>query len=351
MLCLFMFGGLIAFTGKAASASCKLEVSPPRVVVKYGDSFSVNCSSLYSETQGMGWESTHGGISLTTGVTSLPFNISSVDAWVIQPSCYVNLPNGEQCEEDLPVTVYQMPESVSIAQPLSAMVEGQQYPIECDIVNVAPANHLSVYWHKGNKIIHHDTLPDATQTPVSKTSILNLTAQRDDDGMPIWCEAKLDFGLVEQNPPAVQSKSHKVTVLYPPTFTKPEAETVEISASEKITLNCNAMGNPMPVYSWHFPQAVQEASKNENVNHPILTPSLQFPGNYSCEASNSQGTSRKYFTVVEATRKYTTLAAIIGVFAALGVLLVIGGLLFVKPDGTFSFIQSKYIRGQPSGPI
>lgn len=356
MFWFFIFGGLLASTGDPVSAECQLEMNPPRVMVKYGDPVSANCTSLRGEVLGLGWESTYGGSGLQLGVTSLPFNIASVKAWVIQPTCYATLSDNSQCIELLPVTVYQMPESVSIHQSLSEIgpkEEGQQFRIQCDIVNVAPASLLSVYWHKGNKIIHHENFTDSSLSPVSKSSILNLTAQRDDNGLQISCEAKLNLGPGEQNHPAMQSKSHEVTVLYPPTFTNPDTETVQLSAGKKITLYCNATGNPAPVYSWHVPQPVQKASKNEDLNQPFLTPSFQLPGNYSCKASNSQGTSVKYFTVIEATRNRTTLAAIIGAFVALGVLLFVGGLLFVTPDGTFSFNQSKYLRGKrtSSGPV
>uniref|UniRef100_A0A3P8SRX9 Ig-like domain-containing protein n=1 Tax=Amphiprion percula TaxID=161767 RepID=A0A3P8SRX9_AMPPE len=354
MLRFFIFGILIASTGKPVSAACKIEMSPPRVMVKFGHSLTANCTSLYSEIAGIGWESTYGGVGLQTGISTLPFKIDTVERWVIQPTCYVTLPNGDQCEEPLSVTVYQVPESVSIAQPLSEagpMVEGKQYRMQCDIVNVAPASLLSVYWHKGNKIIYHETFNESTLSPVNKSSILNLTAQRDDDGSQISCEAKLDLGPGELNHSAVQSKSHEVAVLYPPAFINPETETVELSDRENIILYCNATGNPVPVYSWDFPQAIQEMSKNEDVNQPFLIPSFQFPGNYSCKASNTQGTRIKYFTVIEAPRDRTTLAAIIGVFVALGVLLFVGGVLFVTRDGTFSCNQSKYLRGQPSGTV
>lgn len=354
MLRFFIFAVLIASTGKPVNAACKVKMSPPIVMVKFGDSFTANCTSLYSEIAGIGWESTYGGIGLQTGISTLPFKIDAVKDWVIQPTCYVTLPDGDQCEEPLPVTVYKIPESVSIAQPLSEagpMVEGKQYHIQCDIVNVAPASLLSVYWHKDNKIIYHETFNESTQSPVSKSSILNLTAQRGDHGSQIWCEAKLNLGPGELNHPAMQSKSHNMAVLYPPTFINPETETVELSDRKNITLYCNATGNPVPVYSWDFPQAIQEASRKDDVNKPFLIPSFQFPGNYSCKASNTQGTRIKYFTVIEAARDRTTLAAIIGVFVVLGVLLFVGGVLFVTRDGTFSCNQSKYLRGQPSGTV
>lgn len=349
----FLFSGLLACTGKLASASCPIEMSPPKVVVKFGDSLIANCTSLTTPIEGMGWESSFGGTGLQSGVTTLPLKIDNVKDWIIEPQCFVNLLDGRQCLESLPVVVYKTPASVSMSLDLSEntpMVEGQHYPMKCEVADVAPASHLVVYWHKGEKIFHKETFNDTNLSPVSKTSVLDVIAQRGDDGTPIWCEAKLDFWPALQHSPMMKSKSREVAVLYPPTFTKPANETVEVLAGKKMTLNCTATGNPTPVYKWHFPPPLQEMDKNRDVNDSVLTPSFELPGTYGCTASNSQGISTKYFNVIEATGDRTTFAAIVGVFAALGVLLLIAGAFFVTPDGTFSFNKGNYVPTS-SGPV
>lgn len=55
------------------------------------------------------------------------------------------------------------------------------------------------------------------------------------------------------------------------------------------------------MYSWHLPDPLQQMNKNEK--QLILTQPVQFPGTYSCTAFNSQGTTTKYFTVIEAPSK------------------------------------------------
>ncbi|XP_063326798.1 cell adhesion molecule 3-like [Pelmatolapia mariae] len=285
----------IACIGKPVSTSCPLEISPPSVVVRYQGSFSANCTSLSNQTDGMGWESPYGGVDLAQGVSSLPFKIDSVPEWEIGPICFMNLRDGYQCTKALPVTVYKMPDSVSLKN-LSAVVEGRQFAIQCDIVNVAPARNLSVLWHKGNKILSSQTFDESSLSNVSKSSVLTLTAHRDDDGAEIWCEAKLNLWPEEQSPPPVRSEAHTLTVLYPPTFISASNETLDLPAG-KNNLSCNATGNPVPSYHWQFPQAAQETYKNQDVNHPIVTRPFEFPGVYTCTASNSQGTVTKYFTV------------------------------------------------------
>uniref|UniRef100_A0AAX7V518 Ig-like domain-containing protein n=1 Tax=Astatotilapia calliptera TaxID=8154 RepID=A0AAX7V518_ASTCA len=167
----FLFFFLLNIILSPVSTSCPLELSTPRVVVRFGDSLS----------------SSYGGVDLTLGVTSLLFKMDSVPAWEIEAMCYMNSRDGDQCTKVLPVTVYN---SVSLNN-LRTVEEGQQFAIQCDIVNVAPAKNLSV---------------------VYKSSVLTLTAHRDDDGAEIWCEAKLNLWPDEQGPPLVRSEAHNVKV-------------------------------------------------------------------------------------------------------------------------------------------
>lgn len=347
----FFILSVIAWTGKPVRSSCPFEMSPARVVVRFGDPISVNCSSELDRIESMGWESVVGGTGTQFNVSSVVLEVESVKSWELRPICFINPVVGDQCSQTLSVTVYNLPESVSISQPseMGPMVEGKQYRMQCDIVNVKPLRNLTVHWHKGNKIIATDTFDQSSPSfPVNTSSFYDLTAQRGDNGTEIWCDAKLDF-LPDLH--TIHSKSREVIVLYSPAFTKPENETLELSARSEIILNCTAEGNPTPVYSWHLPHAIQQ--NNQNENQPVLTPSPQLPGTYNCTASNSQGTQTKYFTVIEATRNYTTLAALLGVGLSLGAVLFVGLLFLLTPEGSFYCSKGSYMPGRPtsSGPV
>lgn len=319
-----------------------VEMSPPRVVVRFGDPILVNCSSLANQPEGMGWESTYGGTGLKDFVSYIILNISSAKDWKIEPVCFITYHDGEQCPSNLPVTVYKTPDSVSMALQ-DKMVEGQKYSVRCDVVNVAPVGNLSVRLYKGNEVFLTKKFSDSTLGPVNKSVVTTIEGRRDDDGAQIRCEAELNFESVEQNPPAVRSISHELTVLYRPVLT--ENETIEILPGNKLILNCTTKGNPMPTYSWQFPQPAPQMKEHENVDGPILSPSFQLPGPYACTASNRLGKTTKYFMVTE-KRDRTTFAALVGGFVALGVLIAIGGLFLLTPNGTFSCTKG-YLRGQP----
>lgn len=92
------------------------------------------------------------------------------------------------------------------------MVEGNKYRVQCDITNVAPARNLTVYWHKGNQLLHIVTFSESDQHPVNQSSVVDVTVDRNDDGAQIWCEAKLAFSKVGLNLPSLRSESQKLTV-------------------------------------------------------------------------------------------------------------------------------------------
>lgn len=91
-------------------ASCPLELSASRVVVKLGDSVSINCSTSVDQFEGMGWEATKGGISLTKTTNHLTWTVDNLNRWDANPSCYLNrlLQNGteDQCEVSPDVVLY-----------------------------------------------------------------------------------------------------------------------------------------------------------------------------------------------------------------------------------------------------
>ncbi|KAL6102635.1 icam3 [Pungitius sinensis] len=349
---LFVFSGVLLCAGQPASSSCPLQLSPPSPVVRFGDPFRVNCSSTAGQIESMGLESVYGS-EKSEGVSSVAMEITSVRDWDMSVICYMNRPNVPQCSTDLPVTVYKTPDRVSISQASLAgpLVEGETYSLECDVVNVAPVRNLSVHWYMGEKMVLAQSFDGSSLSPVNATSVYNLTARRADDQSRIRCEAQLDFWAAVPSPPAVKSESRAVVVLYPPTFAQPGNETLELPAGGKFILNCSATGNPTPVYGWRAPGAVRLTGPEGN--RSLLAPPFPLPGTYECTASNTRGSASKYFTVPQAPRNHTTMAALLGAFLSLAVVISFGGLLLLTPRGNFSFSKGGYLIGRPasSAPI
>uniref|UniRef100_A0A665UHM5 Intercellular adhesion molecule N-terminal domain-containing protein n=1 Tax=Echeneis naucrates TaxID=173247 RepID=A0A665UHM5_ECHNA len=202
--------------GKPVSANpnCTTELSPPHIVVPYGGSFSVNCSTSPTLTEGMGWEASQDGIPLKDGVSFLSLTVSNVTDWKISAQCFSNLKDGEQCVKKLPIAVYKMPDHVSMSLPslMGPMVEDEEYRLKCGIVNVAPARNVYVRWYKGSQLIQ-ETSNDTSLLPVNMSFDFDLRAQSGDDGTQIWCEASLQFFAPGPKFPPMRSESHELIVL------------------------------------------------------------------------------------------------------------------------------------------
>ncbi|XP_065105206.1 basement membrane-specific heparan sulfate proteoglycan core protein isoform X3 [Paramisgurnus dabryanus] len=187
-----------------------LQSNPPSVVVEYGSSVSVNCSTDVTH-DGMGWEAPVGNVTMITD-NLITWKVSNLRRWDIRPICYIST-SWTKCVSLPSVLIYKTPDSVSINRVDYKMIEGFQYELQCDIVNVAPVKSLTVKWFKGETEVYSETFTDNKKTPVNKTSKLKITVDKDDDGAQYRCEAELNLGIDgPQPPPKVTSKPLRITV-------------------------------------------------------------------------------------------------------------------------------------------
>uniref|UniRef100_A0A672IYR6 Ig-like domain-containing protein n=1 Tax=Salarias fasciatus TaxID=181472 RepID=A0A672IYR6_SALFA len=227
--CTPMFAGV--------NTSCPLELSPPRVVVKYGDPVTISCMTWKRDHDGMGWEAPQGGKSISN-VTSSNWTVDSLTEWDMSPICFF-ASHYKGCTITPGLVLYK---TISIRSS-GDLKEGEETVFTCDIVDVAPLQNLSVTWFKGDTIIHRETFNDSTKEPVSQSSILQFTPTREDSGSTITCEARLDLGPVGPDL-KVSSEEYAVTVFYVP------CTVVEITEGQTIEEKCAVTGNPAPKVRW-----------------------------------------------------------------------------------------------------
>ncbi|XP_030646269.1 intercellular adhesion molecule 1-like [Chanos chanos] len=190
-----------------------LELNPPKVVVRFGDPVSVNCSTS-TEHYGIGWEATVGIEDMREDVNVITWTVPELTDWVIEPICYINTDDGQQTKTPS-VIVYKTPDSVSISyvNHTGPVMEKTQYELQCDIKNIAPLQYLTVRWYKGQTLVDSQTFTDDSRTPVNVSATLLITPSRADDGAQYWCEAELDLGAEgPQPPPTAQAKALNVEV-------------------------------------------------------------------------------------------------------------------------------------------
>ncbi|XP_062842366.1 intercellular adhesion molecule 5 [Trichomycterus rosablanca] len=270
-----------------------LQINPNSVVVEHGSSVSVNCSTNLKH-QGMGWEATQGSVPLTEHVQLITWKLESLQHWDIKPICYANFPDDKQVESELNITVYKLPDSVTISTVghTGAMKEGQQYELQCDVQNVAPIHLLTVNWYKGETLLANNSFTDPNKKPVSESVTLQISPNRADDGAQYRCEAKLQLGPDGPHPaPTVQSDPLTITVHYKPVIYGDKLPaTVPVFDGYPEMLVCKAGGNPKPTIKWLSGSEI--ISENENLT---ITNSH---GIFNCTATNVMGTDFREVQVI-----------------------------------------------------
>ncbi|XP_055045446.2 vascular cell adhesion protein 1 [Misgurnus anguillicaudatus] len=290
---LLWFLGLLII-GIVSGDSCSLGISPSRVVVKFGDPVSVSCVASRPVRE-LGWDSVIGA-SHTQHDLSVQWRVDSLTDWIEEPICYgVFFTAPRQCEEKLNLVLYKKPDSVSISvvNHTSPLVEGREYQLLCEVQNVAPVQYLALRWYRGQTEVYNHSFSELSPaTPVQVSSTLLIVPTRGEDGAQYRCEAELELGAEgPQPPPTVQSDVLSISVHYPPDFPSPEDEILEVNNGEEAVLNCVAVGNPPPVYTW-------SSSNLQKVhNQPVLTVTSLGPGAYTCTASNILGKKSKEFII------------------------------------------------------
>ncbi|XP_064844259.1 hemicentin-1-like [Oncorhynchus masou masou] len=282
---------LLWMAGGPTHAACPIELNPLTLVVRYGDSVSVNCSTSSTDYEGMGWEATLGGTALEE-VNYVIWNVENLTDWTIQPACYLTQKDGEQCLEKFPVILYKTPDSVSISvlRHSGPMVEGTQYQLQCDIQNIAPLQNLVVKWYKGNETVKTESFHNSTRIPVDVSSTLNITPRRFEDEVKYRCEAELDLGPEGPLASVLSSQTLHFAVYFPPQNIL-ELRDTEVDVGSPTGLNCSSDGNPRPEYSWTYHRAPNVKLKN-NDGGSLLTIEQATGGNigtYTCHASNTLG--------------------------------------------------------------
>uniref|UniRef100_A0A671TS72 Hsp90 co-chaperone Cdc37-like n=1 Tax=Sparus aurata TaxID=8175 RepID=A0A671TS72_SPAAU len=240
--------------------------TPSRLVVKYGDPASVNCSvcqnckSNFKLEIPVGTQETNGSL--------ISWTVDQLTEWGLNPTCYHVDDAGHQCCSILPVTLYKPPDNVglNIKGNSWVMSEGQNITLKCSVQNVAPVENLRVTFYSGHRQLGQKRSNKKREKPESDTFELYFSPTKEDDGGEFRCEAELLLGPDgPQPPPVVKSQNFPATVfcesdskintprhLFPTVLTE----------GNPLELNCSAVGNPSPTYTWTGPSGVSSTKSS-----------------------------------------------------------------------------------------
>uniref|UniRef100_A0A8C4ICM3 Ig-like domain-containing protein n=1 Tax=Dicentrarchus labrax TaxID=13489 RepID=A0A8C4ICM3_DICLA len=296
--------------------------SPSRLVVKFGDPSSTMCTVCEQCTTAFGLVSSSG--ENTENGTTITWQADSVTEWELPLLCYyekyINDPNQEfdQCCTPLHVTVYKPPDNVSISfvNHTGPMYEGRQYTLQCTVQDVAPVENLTVTFYRGQTVLGQlQSNYHTRRKPMTEIFTLNISPSKYDDGVQYWCEAKLELGPEGPQPPSVvKSQNITAAVYYKPQLqVSSPPELITVLEGDSLKLDCSAVGNPSPSYSWTLPSNSQPPSTDSVLT--INSTTSEDKGLYSCYVSNKEGYLTLEFNV-------NVKVSYIGYFILLGVIVV-----------------------------
>uniref|UniRef100_A0A3Q3LJ51 Ig-like domain-containing protein n=1 Tax=Mastacembelus armatus TaxID=205130 RepID=A0A3Q3LJ51_9TELE len=235
----------------------------------------------------------------TRNGTTFFWRVNRMSEWDISIIChYEDLETQKQCCGTLPITVYKPPDTVSISVNHNGlMVEGRQYTLQCTVQDVAPVGNLTVTFYRRQTSLVQIRSNKTTKTPVTETFTLKISPSKDDDGAQYWCEAKLQLGPeAPQDLPVMVSQNLTATVYYKPQFANTlHPHQITVTEGNPLHLNCSAVGNPRPSYSWVLP-----LNRSPSISNSVLTinsVTIADNGQYNCSVRNTEGTKKPPDTV------------------------------------------------------
>ncbi|XP_078131944.1 cell adhesion molecule 4-like isoform X3 [Sander vitreus] len=204
------------------------------------------------------------------------------------------------------MSICEPPDSVSISfvNHTGPMLEGHQYTLQCTVQDVAPVDHLIVTFYRGQTALGQLQSNNTEKKPVTEIFSLNITPSKEDDGGRFWCEAKLKLGPDgPQLPPVVTSENITATVHYKPQLKSSHSDLITVAEGNSLQLNCSAVGNPSPLYTWKSP--IHSYSNGSVLTIDSVTSADK--GQYTCSVSNHVGTATVTFNVdVEGLKSTST---------------------------------------------
>lgn len=245
--------------------------------------------------------------------------------WDLRPVCIATFVGIGTCQKHLKFTLYKTPDSVFIrpVDNVTSTVEDVEFQLQCDIINVAPAQYLAVRWYLGNDTVEPLTRGPMRVTgcqpennthcdisvikyPVNVSSTISIALNRTQSGTQFRCEAQLELGPEgPQPPPSMMSSPLNISVNYKPIITVKLPKTMPVFRGYPEELSCEADGHPSPKIMW-----VYSSDKVPHISGNMLT--VTEAGFYNCSATNEVGSS---FHVVEVILKEDYLPLIAGFVA------------------------------------
>uniref|UniRef100_A0A8C5BB36 Vascular cell adhesion protein 1-like n=1 Tax=Gadus morhua TaxID=8049 RepID=A0A8C5BB36_GADMO len=278
----------------SANSQCPITITPERLVMPYGNQTSVLCKNSNEDASrnviALNWRVDH---QIVTGPRLF---LDKVLVWDPRAECIGTFSGIGKCSKPFDVTFYKTADSVSIhsINHTGPMLADEEYQLQCDIVNVAPVQNLTVRWYQGDDLLkdkgslrvtgcpHQNKVECDNQvirSPVNVSSTIKVRLGRNPDGAQFRCEAQL--ALEEQPPPPTNSNVLSLSVHYEPIINSTKLPLrLQVFKGHPTELVCEADGRPAPNIHWVSAKGVRVSGGNLTVTEA---------GVWTCNATNVVG--------------------------------------------------------------
>uniref|UniRef100_A0A3B3HA18 Ig-like domain-containing protein n=1 Tax=Oryzias latipes TaxID=8090 RepID=A0A3B3HA18_ORYLA len=221
----------------SAKQECPIQITPDAMVLQYQSwKQQATCeptSTEYSNVKEIYWKANQ------SSINSTKWTPDTKEDWDPKPVCHGVFNGIGECQKPLHYTLYKTPDAVTINSlgDASSAYEGMELQLQCEVVDVAPAQSITVRWmaSKGNRTIELDLMEEngtscnksEMRHPVNVLCTTKITLKRTHDGVNIRCEAQLNLPQAgRHSPPSMFSDSLNVSVCY-----KPEINTTKLAGT------------------------------------------------------------------------------------------------------------------------
>ncbi|XP_062386574.1 uncharacterized protein LOC134075108 [Sardina pilchardus] len=179
-------------------------IDPPSLVVKYGDPASAICRTQHNAFL-IGWDAPVEA-TRAAGPHQAVWGVSSLTDWTLARgvTCYSVYVGYPECVAMLSITIYKIPESVTLSHSDPVLEEAEnrlEFSLECEVKGVAPVENLTVIWFRGDTELGRREFPELYRPDnVTVRTNLNITASVEDREASYSCAAQLDLNTTKPIP-------------------------------------------------------------------------------------------------------------------------------------------------------
>ncbi|NWH28590.1 ICAM5 protein, partial [Grus americana] len=174
-------------------ASFEISLEPEVLVVEHGGSIQLKVKTTCQDPKAFGnVETSIRKQLLLAQPTEVVVKLLEVNVWNSSIIYYFNC-RGERKLFTTALIVYRSLNRVTL-DPVRELEVGKSHELVCRMENVAPIRNLTVILWKGGEKLHTKTFQQYSQDePMPVQVIHRLTAQRQDNGQTVTCQAVLDL--------------------------------------------------------------------------------------------------------------------------------------------------------------